>query len=82
MRQRLIDYRKSIKKTQEEMAEIWGISLSHYKKIECGAKNPSLEKIKIFKIRFPSANVTEIFLFQKFTKSEKERRQKNARKKS
>ena len=63
MRQnKLIEFRKSIKKTQEEMAEIWGISISHYKKIECGAKNPSLNKIKIFKLKFPNANVVEIFL--------------------
>lgn len=63
MRQnKLIEYRKSIKKTQEEMAEIWEISLSHYKQIECGAKNPSLSKIKIFKLKFPDANVGEIFL--------------------
>lgn len=59
---KLIEFRKSIKKTQEEMANTWEISLSHYKKIECGAKNPSLSKIKLFKIKFPNADIAEIFL--------------------
>lgn len=59
---KLINFRKSIRKTQEEMASAWGISISHYKKIECGIKNPSLSKIKLFKIKFPQANIAEIFL--------------------
>lgn len=63
MRQnKLIQFRKSINKTQEEMAKIWEISISHYKQIECGAKNPSLSKIKIFKTKFPEADIAEIFL--------------------
>jgi DNA-binding XRE family transcriptional regulator len=63
MRQnKLIEFRKSKEKTQEEMAHIWGISISHYKKIECGAKNPSLSKIRLFKIKFPDADIAEIFL--------------------
>ena len=61
-REKLREYRISIKKTQEEMADIWGITLSFYKQIECGAKNPSIQKIKDFKKRFPVANTEEIFL--------------------
>ena len=61
-RDKLQEYRNSIGKTQEEMAEIWGITLSFYKQIECGAKNPSLKKIKEFKVLFPTANTDEIFL--------------------
>lgn len=61
-RGKLREYRISINKTQEEMAKIWGITLSFYKQIECGAKNPSIEKIKIFKKQFPTANTDEIFL--------------------
>ena len=61
-RVKLREYRISIKKTQEEMAEIWGITLSFYKQIECGAKNPSIQKIKDFKKCFPTANTDEIFL--------------------
>lgn len=61
-REKLRDYRISINKTQEEMAEIWGITLSFYKQIECGAKNPSIQKIKEFKKCFPTANTDEIFL--------------------
>lgn len=61
-REELRDYRLSIKNTQEEMAEKWGITLSFYKQIECGAKNPSIQKIKDFKKAFPTANTDKIFL--------------------
>ena len=61
-REELRDYRLSIKNTQEEMAEKWGITLSFYKQIECGAKNPSIEKIKEFKKSFPLADADKIFL--------------------
>lgn len=61
-RQLLIDFRKSIGKTQEEMAKVWGITLSFYKQIECGAKNPSIKKVKEFKRVFPTANTDKIFL--------------------
>lgn len=61
-RDKLREYRLSINKTQDEMAEIWGITLSFYKQIECGAKNPSIKKIKQFKQRFSTANTEEIFL--------------------
>ena len=61
-RQLLIDFRKSIGKTQEEMAKIWGITLSFYKQIECGAKNPRFKKVKEFKRVFPTANTDKIFL--------------------
>lgn len=61
-REKLREYRLSINKTQGEMAEKWGITLSFYKQIECGAKNPSIKKIKDFKKCFPYANTDEIFL--------------------
>lgn len=61
-REKLRDYRISINKTQNEMAKIWGITLSFYSKIESGDKNPSIQKIKDFKEKFPTANTDEIFL--------------------
>lgn len=61
-RDKLREYRLSINKKQDEMAKIWGITVSFYKQIECGAKNPSIQKIKQFKERFPTANTEEIFL--------------------
>lgn len=61
-REKLKEYRKAINKTQEEMANIWGITLSFYKQIECGAKNPSVNKIREFKKAFPTANTDSIFL--------------------
>lgn len=61
-REKLKEYRLSIKKTQEEMANIWGVTISFYKQIECGAKNPSIQKLKEFKNKFPKANIDKIFL--------------------
>lgn len=61
-RKALVEYRKSIGKTQEEMSIEWGITLSFYKQIECGAKNPSIQKVKDFKKAFPTANTDKIFL--------------------
>lgn len=61
-RDKLREYRLSINKKQDEMAKIWGITVSFYKQIECGAKNPSIQKIKQFKQKFPTANTEEIFL--------------------
>lgn len=62
MREKLRSYRLSINKTQNEMAEIWGITLSFYSKIESGDKNPSIQNLKQFKKKFPTANADEIFL--------------------
>lgn len=62
VREKLRKYRLSIDKTQEEMADIWGITLSFYNKIELGEKNPSIQNLKEFKKRFFNANVEEIFL--------------------
>ncbi len=61
-RGKLREYRLSINKTQEEMAKIWGITLSFYSKIECGDKNPSIQNLREFKKRFPMADTDEIFL--------------------
>lgn len=62
IREKLKEYRKTINKTQAQMSELWGITLSFYAQIECGAKNPSIEKIKKFKKVFPTANIDQIFL--------------------
>lgn len=62
-REELINFRKKEKQTQEGMAKAWGISLSFYKQIECGLKNPSIQKILDFKKAFPKANADKIFLY-------------------
>ncbi len=41
-REALITARKALKLNQAEMAQRLGISLSHYQKIECGKRTPSL----------------------------------------
>ncbi len=61
-REKLKKYRLLIGKTQEQMAEIWGITLSFYQKIELGEKSPSIQNLKEFKKRFFNADVEEIFL--------------------
>jgi transcriptional regulator with XRE-family HTH domain len=54
-------FRENIGKTQEEMANELGISKSFYEKIETGAKKPSRELIKKFKIKYPYLDIS-IFL--------------------
>ena len=61
-RAKLKRFRKSINKSQLEMAQILEITLSFYVKLELGLRNPSLKTIKKFKNEFPTANVDEIFL--------------------
>lgn len=61
-REKLKKYRISLKKSQNEMANLLGITLSFYSKIELGLKNPSLNTIKKFKKIFPNADVEKFFL--------------------
>ena len=61
-RENLKQFRKSINKTSKEMAEILKLSLSMYKQLECGAKNPSYKTMQRFKETFPMVDVSEIFL--------------------
>ena len=61
-REKLKLFRKTINKTNDEMAKTLGLSLSMYKQMECGAKYPSLKTMQKFKEEFPTANVSEIFL--------------------
>lgn len=57
----LVSFREKNGKSQKEMAEMLGISLSFYIKIEHGLRNPSYNFINKFKEVFPEANVDEIF---------------------
>lgn len=47
-RVKLQEFRKSKRYTQEEMAYTLGISLSHYKGIECGTQDPSIKLLQRF----------------------------------
>jgi len=58
---RLIEWRKSMKCTQEEMATRLGVSQSFYQKIEGGERNPSFNFIAKFKQVFPDCNTDDIF---------------------
>lgn len=57
----LVDYRKAIGKTQREMAELLGVSLSMYTKYEYGLFKPSLKVIKRFREVFRDFDIN-IFL--------------------
>lgn len=61
---KLIEFRKSLNKTIEEMAVIIEISASYYRKIEAGLRNPSFNFIQKFKSKF-DVNADEIFFEDK-----------------
>lgn len=60
-REELIKFRKKKGYTQKTMANMWNISISFYKQIEAGLKNPSLKKMKEFKNIFPTTNIMKFF---------------------
>lgn len=57
----LKDFRIKKKKTQQQMADIVGISKSMYEKLEYNQTKPSIETIRKFKEAFKDFN-TNIFL--------------------
>lgn len=57
----LVNYRKEIGKTQREMAELLGVSISMYTKYEYGLYKPSIKVIKRFRELFKDFDIT-IFL--------------------
>lgn len=61
MRKHLINYRKGLDLTINEMSEKIGISSSYYEKIEAGHRNPSFNFMWAFKKEFPDANTDSIF---------------------
>lgn len=61
-RDKLIKFRKKEKLTQNKMADILGISYTMYQSLEYGLRNPSIKTLNKFKVKFPQANITDIFL--------------------
>lgn len=61
-REKLIAFRKKQKLTQEETAELLGISASMYQALEYGYRQPSINTLNKFKAHFPKMNITDIFL--------------------
>ena len=57
----LVEFRKEQKLTQAEMAKTIDISFSHYSKIETGTRNPSFNFLVQLKLKFPEADVNDIF---------------------
>lgn len=57
----LVNYRKAIGKTQQEMADLLKISFSMYQKLEYGIVKPSVETIKKFRETFKDFDIN-IFL--------------------
>ena len=56
------EFRKSHNLTQEQMARMLDITLSHYEKIEYGQRFPSGKLLKKIKSLFPKFSVDKIFL--------------------
>ena len=61
-RKKLQEFRQSKKLTQEQMANELNITVSHYKALEYGQRNPSFELMEKIKTVFPKANIDKIFL--------------------
>ncbi len=61
-REKLQSFRQSKNLTQEQMAKELNITVSHYKAIEYGQRNPSFELMERIKNIFPKANIDKIFL--------------------
>lgn len=61
-RENLQKFRQSKKLTQEQMANKLDVTVSHYKALEYGQRNPSFELMEKIKNVFPSANIDKIFL--------------------
>ena len=61
-REKLQKFRQKHKLTQEQMAKELEITVSHYKAIEYGQRNPSFELMERLKNCFPKMNIDKIFL--------------------
>lgn len=61
-REKLQEFRQSKNLTQEQMAKQLEITVSHYKALEYGQRNPSFELMEKIKQVFPKANIDKIFL--------------------
>jgi DNA-binding XRE family transcriptional regulator len=54
-------FRQDKKLSQEKMAQLIGVSVSFYQKVENGAVKPSREFMKKFKTQFRDADMNHIF---------------------
>ena len=61
-REKLQEFRQSKHLTQEQMANRLDVTVSHYKALEYGQRNPSFELMEKIKNVFPKANIDKIFL--------------------
>ena len=57
----MVDFRNAKRMSQPKMAEMLGISLSHYSKIELGLRSPSYGFIVKLKEKFPEFDVNIFF---------------------
>lgn len=61
-REKLQQFRQYNRLTQEQMANKLNVTVSHYKAIEYGQRNPSFELMERIKDVFPKASIDKIFL--------------------
>lgn len=57
----LIDFRRNSGKSPKEMAEMIGVSVSYYEKVEYDQKRPSREFLLKFKKAFPTFDLDLFF---------------------
>lgn len=57
----LIEFRKDNSLTKQEMANMLGVSLSLYEKVECSDRQPSRSFLSKFKEVFPSYDMNIFF---------------------
>ncbi len=60
-RKKLQQFRQENNLTQEQMAYELNVTVSHYKAVEYGIRNPSFEFMERIKMKFPKANIDKIF---------------------
>ena len=58
----LRSFRHQKKKTQNEMADAFGISYSFYRSVEYGYRNPSYSFVKQLKNAYPEFDINQLFI--------------------
>ena len=62
--EKLKEFRKEKKLSQEAMAKLLGITLSMYEKVESGRAGASAAFMRRFKLNFPDQKIDDIFFNQ------------------
>jgi len=61
MKVKLAEFREALGVSQDDIANLLGVSRSYYEKVEQGNRNPSYNFIKKFVEQYPQSNIRQIF---------------------